>query len=484
MTLHLYDTYSRNLREFTPLQPPVVGLYTCGPTVYDYAHIGNLRTYVFEDTLRRVLEFNGYQVKHVANITDVGHLTSDADLGEDKMEAGSRRTGKSAWEIAELYTQAFKDDLRQLNVLEPTIWCRATEHIPEQIAFIQCIEAKGFTYRTSDGIYFDTSRLTDYGHLARLDIEGLQAGARIDMAEKRNPTDFALWKFSPPGGRRQMEWDSPWGVGFPGWHIECSAMSAKYLGTFFDIHCGGEDHIPVHHTNEIAQTQACHGTNLANFWLHGYFLQFNQEKMAKSSGEFLRLQTLIDRGYDPLAYRYFCLNAHYRTKSNFTWESLDGAAKALDRLRAASYEWGPAGTLDEAYLDRFVAHINDDLNMPRALATTWELVRSDLPPATKQATLAEFDRVLGLGLANWEPPQEVIPAEIMALVEQRQQARTAKHWPEADALRDQITAAGYEIEDTPQGPRVRPQKSPHPNPLPGGEGTGLLSPGGREKGRG
>ncbi|RPI20789.1 MAG: cysteine--tRNA ligase, partial [Chloroflexota bacterium] len=262
MDLRLYDTYTRSLRDFEALNPPDVGLYTCGPTVWDYAHIGNLRSYIFEDILRRTLEFAGFNVKHVMNITDVGHLVSDADTGEDKMEKGSRLSGKSAWDIAAFYTQVFQDDLRRLNILEPTIWCRATDHIREQIEFVQDLEAKGFTYRTSDGIYFDTSRLDDYGYLARLDIEGLRAGTRVDMGDKRNPTDFALWKFSPPGQKRQMEWDSPWGVGFPGWHIECSAMSAKYLGSFFDIHTGGEDHIPVHHTNEIAQTKARYGTRL------------------------------------------------------------------------------------------------------------------------------------------------------------------------------------------------------------------------------
>jgi len=456
--LRLYDTYTRELREFQPLHPPQVGLYTCGPTVYDYAHIGNLRTYISEDILVRVLQFNGYAVKRVMNITDVGHLTSDADTGEDKMEKGSRRTGKSAWEIAEFYTQAFKDDLQRLNIIEPTIWCKATDHIPEQIAFIQCIEAKGFTYRTSDGIYFDTSKLPDYGYLARLDVEGLQAGSRVDMGEKHNVTDFALWKFSTPDQQRQMEWDSPWGKGFPGWHIECSAMSAKYLGTFFDIHCGGEDHIPVHHPNEIAQTQACHGTRLANFWMHYYFLQLDDAKMAKSAGGFLRMQTLIDRGYDPLVWRFFCLSAHYRSKLNFTWESLDGAATALNRLHMAAYEWGRPGTVDEEHMDGFAECINDDLNMPRALAVTWDLVKSDLPPATKKATLLEFDKILGLRLAEWEPKEETVPDEIMALVEQRQQARKEKHWKDADAFRDQVMAAGYEVEDTPQVPRVKRRK--------------------------
>ncbi|MBZ0287981.1 MAG: cysteine--tRNA ligase, partial [Anaerolineae bacterium] len=357
--------------------------------MYDYAHIGNLRTYLFEDILRRVLEFNGYAVRHVMNITDVGHLTSDADSGEDRMEKGSKRTGMSAWEIAELYTQEFQTDLVRLNIQEPHVWCRATDHIREQIEFIQCIEANGCTYRTSDGIYFDTSKVSDYGYLARLNIEGLQAGARVDVAEKRNPTDFALWKFSPPGEQRQMEWDSPWGTGFPGWHIECSAMSAKYLGPFFDIHCGGEDHIMVHHPNEIAQTQACYDTHLANFWMHGYFLQIDESRMGKSVGNFLRLQTLMDRGYDPLVWRFFCLGAHYRAKLNFGWEGLDAAATALDRLRTAVYQWGVPGTPDQHYLERFSEPINDDLNMPRAMAVMWDLVRSELPDAVKKATVLE-----------------------------------------------------------------------------------------------
>jgi len=271
-------------------------------------------------------------------------------------------------------------------------------------------------------------------------------------------TDFALWKFSPPGQQRQMEWASPWGKGFPGWHIECSAMSAKYLGTFFDIHCGGEDHISVHHPNEIAQTQACHGTRLANFWMHYYFLQLDDAKMAKSAGTFLRMQTLLDRGYDPLAYRFFCLSAHYRAKLNFTWESLDGAATALNRLRMAAHEWGAPGNVDEGYLDKFAEHINEDLNMPRAVALAWDLAKSDLDPFTKKATLLEFDKIMGLRLAEWQPKEEAVPDEIVALVQQRQQARKEKRWKDADGLRDQVTAAGYEIEDTPQGPKVKSRR--------------------------
>jgi len=458
MKIRLFDTYSRTLREFEPLEPPEVGMYACGPTVYDYAHIGNLRTYIFEDILRRVLEYNGYQVKHVVNITDVGHLTSDADSGEDRMEIGSRRTGRSAWEIAKIYTQAFMTDIQQLNIQEPHIWCRATGHIEEQIELIECIEANGYTYRTEDGIYFDTSKLSDYGYLARLKVEGLQSGARVVAGEKRNPTDFALWKFSPPGEQRQMEWESPWGTGFPGWHIECSAMAARYLGPFFDIHCGGEDHIMVHHPNEIAQTQACHQTRLANFWMHGYFLQIDSSRMGKSVGNFITLKTLADEGYEALIWRYYCLGAHYRSKLNFNWEGLDSAAIALNRLRNIVYEWGAAGSPDESFLKSFREQINDDLNMPRALALVWELVKSDLLPASKKATILEFDQVLGLSLAEWVPEEVEIPDEIMELAEQRQIARQEKRWAEADSLREEIRQKGFEIEDTSEGARLRPIK--------------------------
>ena len=458
MPLTLYDTYTRSLREFEPLSPDEVGLYACGPTVYDFPHIGNMRTYIFGDLLRRTLEFNGYKVRQVMNITDVGHLTSDADTGEDKMEEGARRAGKTAWEIAEFYTGVFKEDMQRLNILAPDTWCRATDHIAEQIQEIQCIEEKGFTYRTSDGIYFDTSKQPGYGYLARLDVEGLEAGARVAMAEKRNVTDFALWKFSPSDEKRQMEWDSPWGVGFPGWHIECSAMSAKYLGPWFDIHLGGEDHISVHHANEIAQTEACHGTRLANFWMHGYFLQLGDAKMAKSAGGFLRVQTLIDRGYDPLVYRLFCLSASYRSKLNFRWESIEGAARQLNRLRLAVHGWGdPAAESDEAYMQRFSEVVNNDLNMPRAMSVTWDLVRSDLPDDLKKATITRFDEILGLRLAEWQPEEAAVPDHIIALAEERRMARAEKRYADADSLRDQIIAAGFDIKDTPLGPEITPR---------------------------
>src|SRR5690349_20465257 len=376
--LTLYDNYARALRRFEPLAGDGrVGMYTCGPTVYDYQHIGNYRTFLFEDTLRRVLEWNGYRVRHVMNVTDVGHLVSDADTGEDKMEKGARRTGRTAWEIAELYTAAFVDDMERLNIEPPTVLCRATDHIAEQIAFIADVEKNGYTYRTSDGVYFDTALQPDYGYLARLDKAGLDAGRRVEIGEKKSATDFALWKFSPPGEKRQMEWPSPWGVGFPGWHIECSAMAQKYLGDYFDIHCGGEDHIPVHHTNEIAQTEARVGTRLANFWMHGYFLLSNDAKMAKSAGEFLRVGALVERGYDPLAYRYLCLTGHYRTQPNFTWDALDAAAIGLDRMRRAVHALPAGGEPDPSYLERFTGVVNDDPNLPKALAMAWELVRSE-----------------------------------------------------------------------------------------------------------
>jgi cysteinyl-tRNA synthetase len=453
--LMLYDNYARERRRFEPLVAGAAGLYTCGPTVYDYQHIGNFRTFLFEDLLKRVLEWNGYTVRHVMNITDVGHLTSDADTGEDKMEQGARRTGKTAWEIAQLYTDAFIDDMARLNMEMPSVLCRATDHIQDQIAFIADIEKNGFTYRTSDGIYFNTSLQPGYGFLARLDKAGLEAGKRVGLGEKKSITDFALWKFSAPGEHRQMEWKSPWGAGFPGWHIECSAMAQKYLGDFFDIHCGGEDHIPVHHTNEIAQTEARVGTRLANFWMHAYFLLSNDAKMAKSAGEFLRLQTLIDRGYDPLAYRYLCLTAHYRTQLNFTWDALDAAAKGLDRLRNGVFALGEAGANvaepDAGYRERFSAEINDDLNLPRALALAWEVLRGNLGVDTKEATLLDFDRVFGLGLGLWEPKAEVIPEAIAVLAAARAAARQSRQWAEADRLRAEIQAAGWEMEDRADG---------------------------------
>ena len=448
MPLELYDTWTRSQREFTPLNPGEVGLYTCGPTVYNYAHIGNLRTYLFEDGLVRTLKLNGYRVNHVMNITDVGHLVSDGDEGEDKMEAGSRRTGQSAWTIAALYTDAFRADLKLLNIVEPNIWCKATDHIPEQISFIEEIEQKGYVYRTSDGIYFDTSKQPDYGYLGRLDIAGLQAGARVDLGEKKNPTDYALWKFSAPEDHRQMEWDSPWGRGFPGWHIECSAMAHKYLGAYFDIHCGGEDHITVHHPNEISQTEAAYGTRLANFWLHGYFILLNSAKMSKSGGEFLRVQVLIDKGYDPIAYRYLCLTAHYRSQLMFSWDALDAAQTALARMRVNFTALGDSAAQPDAdFISRFMAMLNDDLNFPQALALAYELLKSQLAPDVKKATLLTFDEAFGLGLGAWVPKTLDVPGDVRAAADLRWTARNAKDWAEADRLRGELTALGWSMKD-------------------------------------
>lgn len=455
MPLALYDTWSRTLRPFTPIHAGRVGMYCCGPTVYDHAHIGNLRTYVFEDGLRRALMRNGHAVRHVVNITDVGHLTSDADEGEDKMETGSRRTGESAWTIAQRYTDAFIADWRALHLLEPTLWCRATDHIAEQIAFVGELERAGYVYRIDDGLYFDTSKQDDYGFLARLDRAGLRAGKRVAVGAKRNITDFALWKFSPAGVSRQMEWDSPWGRGFPGWHIECSAMSAKHLGVWFDIHCGGEDHIAVHHSNEIAQNQAAHGTRLANFWMHGHFLTLDADtRMSKSSGNFVRLETLHSRGVDPIAYRYLCLTAHYRSNLRFSWMSLDAAQTTLNRLRQLYFGWPDGGGADPDFVARFDAEVNEDLNFPKALAVLWELVRSGLPPATLKATVDSFDLLLGLGLRDWKPVAQDIPAGIQALLGERERARKAKDWAKADAIRRTLHVQGWAVEDGQEGQRL------------------------------
>jgi cysteinyl-tRNA synthetase len=456
--LALYDTWERRTRPFAPLDPAKpVGLYTCGPTVYDYQHIGNFRTFLFEDVLKRALRFNGYAVRHVMNVTDVGHLVSDADEGEDKIEKGARRTGKTAWEVAEFYTEAFLADARRLNLEPPDVLCKATDHIAEQIAFVAEIERNGFAYVTTDGVYFDTAKLDDYGYLARLDVAGLEAGHRVDLGEKRHATDFALWKLTPAGETRQMEWDSPWGRGFPGWHIECSAMAQRYLGDFFDIHCGGEDHIPVHHTNEIAQTEGRLASRadvpkarrrLANFWMHGYFLLANDAKMAKSAGGFLRLATLDERGVDPIAYRYLCLTAHYRSQLNFTWEALDAASTGLDRMRVGFHALPRADAAPDAtLLERFADEVNDDLNLPRALALAWETLRGDLAPAVRRATLERFDDVFGLGLAAWAPKEEVVPDDVRALADARLAARTGKRWAEADRLRAELHARGWEMED-------------------------------------
>jgi cysteinyl-tRNA synthetase len=461
MTLYVYNTLTRQKEEFVPIRPGEVGLYTCGPTVYNFAHIGNLRTYLFEDVLKRVLAYNGYRVTHVMNITDVGHLTGDRDMGEDKMEKGAQREGRTAWDIAEFYTRAFKQDIARLNILDPSIWCKATDSIPEQIDLIRILEQKGFTYKTGDGIYFDTAKFPGYAALSSQNLDALQEGARVEKnPAKRNATDFALWKFSPAGAKRQMEWDAPWGVGFPGWHIECSAMSMQFLGEQLDIHCGGIDHVDIHHTNEIAQSEAATGKKFFNVWMHGAFLNIQGgKKMAKSEENFLTLDNaLIKRGIPPLAYRYAAFQTHYRKPMEYTDESIQAAKNGLEHLHNQVREVAkggatPGAAAHSAFREKFMEAINDDLNMPRAMAVIQEMLKSDMPGAEKHATILDFDRVLGLSLDEVDKPQE-IPPDVQALVDARGRARASKDWAGSDRLRDEILALGYTVKDTRDGMKL------------------------------
>lgn len=459
--VYLFDTYTRKKRLFIPLEANKVRMYTCGPTVYDYPHIGNLRAYVFADTLKRVLEFNSYEVLQVMNITDVGHLTSDADTGEDKVEFQARRLSRSAWEIAEFYTKIFKQNLEFLNIQPPNIWSKATEHIAEQIALIKRLENLGYTYRTSDGIYFDTSKLPSYGKLAKIDIKRIRPGARVEISpEKRNPTDFALWKFSPKDRKRQMEWESPWGIGFPGWHTECCAMAMKYLGETIDIHTGGIDHIPIHHPNEIAQAEGATGKQFARYWLHVAFLTIEGERMGKSEKNFVTLQDVIEHGYNPLAIRYLMLTARYRSNLNFTWNSLRGAQEALFTLWERVGEWPESRVNpDRELIEEFRKRVNNDLNTPQALALLWEIVNTRIPEDVKRATLLEFDKILGLKLKEVKGRiLTILPSEIKNLVEERERLRKMKKWEEADKIRSELHSRGYIIEDTTEGPRVKKVK--------------------------
>ena len=462
--LVLYNTMTRAKEPFAPLEPGRVRIYSCGPTVYSRQHLGNLRTYLFPDLLNRTLRYFGYPVRHVINITDVGHLTSDADTGDDKMEKAARETQTSAWEIAAKWTAVFRADLAKLHFREPDVWCKATDHIPQQIEMIAALEAKGFTYRTSDGLYFDTAKDPHYGELARLDLAAQAASGRIEHAsEKRNPSDFALWKLSPPGAQRQMEWDSPWGRGFPGWHIECSAMSVAYLGQTFDIHTGGADHIPVHHPNEIAQSENALGVRpWVRFWMHTGWLLFDGEKISKSTGgSVLNLDELVAKGFEPLVFRYFALGGHYRQQLSFSDDAMRGAQTSWRRLvRHAAELRGDASHGGEAEAEalraRFRAALADDLNAPRALAVTWEVVRSEaLGGREKWSLLREFDAVLGLGLAEARPVAQETDARIDALVAERDAARAARNWKRADELRAELRALGIELVDSPAGTRWR-----------------------------
>ncbi|HHY75483.1 MAG TPA: cysteine--tRNA ligase [Firmicutes bacterium] len=462
--LYLFNTLTRKKEEFSPLEPGKVGMYTCGPTVYQYATIGNMRSYVFADILRRVLEYNGYSVKMVMNITDVGHLVSDADEGEDKMLVAVGREKKTPWEIAKFYTDAFMRDTARLNILRPSVVCYATEHIEEMLEMVVDLVEKGYGYETSDGIYFDISKFPSYGQLSGIKLEEQLAGARVEQnPEKRHPADFALWKKAPK--EHIMQWPSPWGMGYPGWHIECSAMSRKYLGDQFDIHTGGVDHIPTHHENEIAQSQCVTGKIPARFWMHGEFLLVDGGKMSKSLGNTYTLDDLIARGFEPLAFRYFCFSAHYRSHLNFTWSALESAQKGLRSLRAAVQKAAREGEKPgaeekvEAFRQAFLEAINDDLNMPRAVSVLWEAAKADLGRGL--ADLAgDFERVFALDLltgpAADDRPLDIseLPQEVVEILEERKLARQAKDWAKADLLREKLREMGYQVKDLKDGYEV------------------------------
>ena len=455
--LKLYNTLTRKKEIFKPLKDKKVGLYTCGPTVYWFAHIGNLRTYIFEDILKRVLEYNGFKVKHVMNITDIGHLVSDEDVGEDKILLAAKREKKTPKEVARFYEREFKKDLKLLNIKKPDIWVRATETIQDQIELIKILERKSFTYIIEDGVYFNSSKLKTYGRLWPKKMKILP-GKRVKMVPgKRNPTDFALWKF-PKKKRKKFLWNSPWGKGFPGWHTECVVMSIKHLGIPFDIHCGGVDHILIHHTNEIAQAEAAFSKILARYWLHGEFLQVEGKKMAKSERNIFTLKDLIDRGFKPLAFRYLCLTAHYRSKLNFTFDSLKSCQNALENLYEKTLEYKTRKKIKtknfERYKKKFLNAINDDLNTPKALAIVWELVSDQkVKDAEKYQILLDFDKVLGFNLEKLKKPK--IPEKIKKLIKIREEYRKKGDFEKADEIREKIKKLGFWIEDTKEGPKIK-----------------------------
>jgi len=453
--MRIYNTLTRKLEEFHPMDEQEVRMYSCGPTVYGYAHIGNLRAYLFMDTLRRTLKYNGYSLKHVMNITDVGHLVSDADDGEDKMLKAARIEKKDPLEIAEFYMDAFLQDIDKLNINKPEIIARATEHIDCMEKYVQKIIQNGFTYETQNTIYFDTSKLDKYGVLSNRNIEEQKAGARVEFdSEKRNISDFALWIKAPEN--HLMKWDTFWGKCYPGWHLECSAMSHHYLGEQFDIHTGGIDHIPIHHENEIAQSKGFSGKIPANYWMHVDFLTIDGGKMSKSLNNLYTLQDLSDKGYEPLVYRMFNFASNYRNKINFTWDTMDSSKVALLRLREGYWKH-VNGTEDVSYEvlqdfeKRFLEAINDDLNMPVAMSVVWEVIKSPVKSQKLKDLLLKFDEVLGFDLAHYEPEAEELPEEILELVKQRDEARQNKDWAESDRIRDILIEKGYQVKDTKEG---------------------------------
>jgi len=464
--IKLYNTLTRQKEEFTPRDPASVKIYSCGPTVYSYAHIGNMRTYVFMDELRRALMMNGYTLLHAMNITDVGHLTSDGDEGEDKMAKASAEQKKSPWEIAKHYTEVFLSDIEALHISRPELIPRATENIEEMIAFVSGLCEKGYGYETSDGIYYDIGRFPGYGALSRLNLEEQQAGARVEVnSEKRHPADFALWKKAPK--EHIMQWPSPWGMGYPGWHIECSAMGLKYLGEYIDIHTGGVDHIPVHHENEIAQSCGYLGHAQVDTWMHGEFMNVDGGKMSKSLKNCYTLAELKERGYDPLDFRYLCLNAHYRQKLNFTFEGMDSAKTSLKNLRTAVQKQ-KAGTETlppqklQAFRRRFEEAVNDDLNVPKALGIVWEMARSKPASREMYELILSCDEILALDLHLEPAPDAPVTEtekegdpEILAMIEKRAAAKKEKNYAEADRIRAELAEQGIELIDTPKGTTYR-----------------------------
>lgn len=455
MNIRLYNSLSKTKEEFKPIKKKEVGLYTCGPTVYDYPHIGNLMPYIVWDVLKKVLKVDGYKVKHIMNITDVGHLTSDADQGEDKLVKASRESGQNAWQIAEFFIKVFRNNLSSLNIDEPSKFIRATESIKEQIEFVRLLDQKGYLYKISDGMYFDTSKIADYGRLANLANVELQEGARVEKnEEKRNPSDFAVWKFSPEDRTRDMEWESPWGLGFPGWHLECSVMSRLELGDTFDIHTGGMDHLTVHHPNEMAQSQAVTGKLQANYWLHNAFIKYEGGKMSKSNGTFITLEELRAKGFSPMSYRFLILQNHYRKPLNFSLESLQAAQNGLAAIvRAIAFYPKAKGDCKELE-EEFYEAISDDLNTSKALAVLQKVIESDCKDNAKLATILKMDEVLGLRLEGLVKNALDITGEAVVILEERIKARDNKDWPSADRLRDKLTALGVEVQDTPDGQRA------------------------------
>ncbi len=456
--LCLYNTLTRSKTVFTSLKKNVVTLYSCGPTVYHEVHLGNYRTFITTDILRRALIFFGYQVDHIMNITDVGHLTSDNDSGEDKMAVGAARENKSARAIARKYEKIFRSEYRALGCLPPRRWTRATEHIAEQITLIKKLERAGVTYKTDDGLYFDSTMFAPYGALCgtAAHTKGQRAGARIALGSKKHPTDFALWKFSVRGTKRQMEWKSPWGVGFPGWHIECSAMAMAYLGPTVDIHTGGTDLIPIHHTNEIAQSEMATGKPFVRYWVHGAFLLERDKKMSKSSGEFKTVQWLRDHHFNPLDYRYLTLQTHYRKELNFSGDALAAAARARAQLCELVIAAPRRGRALQGWLEKFHAALADDINMPKALASLWDMVGSKEQKDAIRATLLVMDQVLRIGLIGARKKKVTIPAATKKLLAARTAARLAEQWALSDDLRKKIHAQGFEVIDTVEGQKVRP----------------------------